>query len=55
MAEASRLTMFDRAAGTDRVRKLFGKSFRYADIRPLLDGAARPFRAASAPYLLYPD
>lgn len=55
MAEKSRIGMFDRVAGTDRIRKLFQKAFRYEDVRGELQKDVAPFRTRSARYRLYAD
>ncbi|HXX63546.1 MAG TPA: DUF1343 domain-containing protein [Bacteroidota bacterium] len=53
MADSSRLRMFDKVAGTDKVRLLFAKRMKYEDLRPLLERDVAPFRARAAKYLLY--
>jgi uncharacterized protein YbbC (DUF1343 family) len=53
LAESSRLRMFDKVAGTNRIREIFAQSYSYADIRPYLEKDVEPFRAASKRYRLY--
>jgi uncharacterized protein YbbC (DUF1343 family) len=52
-AASGRLNAFDRAAGTDQVRKRFAEKMRYADIREFLGKDVAPFRALSTKYYLY--
>ncbi|HUI64158.1 MAG TPA: DUF1343 domain-containing protein [Bacteroidota bacterium] len=53
IADSSRVKMFDKVAGTDKVRLLFTKRMKYEDLRPFLERDAAPFRAKAARYLLY--
>jgi hypothetical protein len=53
LAQPARLGAFDRAAGTDTIRKLFGASMKYSDIREYLTKDVIPFREASKRYYLY--
>lgn len=53
LAHASRMTMFDKVAGTDAVRKQFQKRKKVEDVLPLLNRDGESFRAVSAQYLLY--
>jgi uncharacterized protein YbbC (DUF1343 family) len=52
-ASAGRLNAFDRAAGTDQVRRHFAERMQYADIREYLGKDIAPFRTVSAKYHLY--
>jgi uncharacterized protein YbbC (DUF1343 family) len=53
LAREGRLTMFDKVAGTDTVRKLFSEKMRYDDVRAFLEKDTEQFRVRSRPYLLY--
>ena len=53
LADGSRIGMFDKVAGTDRVRAAFAARMRYEDIKELLEGGIGEFRAKSKKYLLY--
>lgn len=53
LADGSRLTMFDKVAGTDRVRTVFMQRMRYDDIRPLLEEGVDAFRRKAERYMLY--
>lgn len=50
----ARIRMFDRVAGSSRVRELFAENFRYADVEPFLNKDVDSFRERSSPYYLYP-
>jgi uncharacterized protein YbbC (DUF1343 family) len=49
-----RLGSFDKASGTDQVRKLFTAAMRYDDIKPYLQKDVAPFQSRSKKYWLYP-
>lgn len=51
--EPSRLQMFDRVVGSKKVRQLFSRNHRVADILPLWRDSAARFRTATAPLRLY--
>ena len=53
LADPARLTMFDRVAGSDRIRALFSKRMKYADVAEELKKGVEEFRSRSARYLLY--
>jgi uncharacterized protein YbbC (DUF1343 family) len=53
LAHPSRLTMFDRVAGTDSIRALFTRRMKYADVAAELKRGVGEFRARSARYRLY--
>ena len=53
LADSSRISMFDKVAGTDRVRQLFTKRMRYEDVKPFLEKDVEGFRGKSAKYWLY--
>lgn len=51
--DASRLRMFDKVVGTKKVRELFSKNHRVADILPLWQNSAAKFRKDTEPIRLY--
>ena len=53
LADSSRLAMFDKVAGTDRIRQLFTKRMRYDDVKGALEKEAEGFRARAKKYSLY--
>ena len=53
LADASRIRMFDKVAGSDQVRTLFAKRMRYDDVRGFLEKDLQRFRATAGKYLLY--
>ena len=53
MAKEGRLRMFDKVAGTDRLRKLFTKNMDYEDIRELMNEDIEAFRKKAEPYFIY--
>jgi uncharacterized protein YbbC (DUF1343 family) len=53
LADSSRLSMFDKAAGTDRIRRDFGRRMLYADIEKILGKDVERFRRISEKYYLY--
>ncbi len=53
LADGSRIGMFDKVAGTDKVRTAFAARMRYDDVKDLLEGGTAEFRARSKKYLLY--
>jgi uncharacterized protein YbbC (DUF1343 family) len=53
LADASRLTMFDKVAGSDRVRQLFTIRMRYEDVKEYLEKETEGFRAKAGKYFLY--
>ncbi len=53
MATAARIRMFDRVAGSSRVRKLFMENMRYEDVKDFLDKDVVSFRNLSQNYWLY--
>lgn len=53
LADPARLTMFDRVAGSDRIRVLFSKRMKYADVAEELKKGVAEFRARSARYFRY--
>lgn len=53
LAPKNRLKMFDKVCGTDRVRKVFQKNFKFEDIQALWYDEAKKFRTKSAKYYLY--
>jgi uncharacterized protein YbbC (DUF1343 family) len=53
MTTAARIRMFDRVAGSSKVREMFSKNFKYSDIEAYLNKDIESFRALSSPYYLY--
>ena len=53
LADPSRISMFDKVAGTDRVRQVFSTRMRYEDVRPLLEKDVEWFREKAKGYWLY--
>jgi len=50
---ADRLRMFDLSCGSDRIRKLFSRNFRFQDIKYLWYAGAKQFQTKSKKYYLY--
>jgi uncharacterized protein YbbC (DUF1343 family) len=53
LCEKSRLEMFDKVCGTDKIRKEFTKNFRTDSILELWNGSVPAFRKKVQKYLLY--
>ena len=53
MCDKSRLEMFDKVCGTDKVRKAFTKNYRVDSILDLWNGDVTAFRNKARKYLLY--
>lgn len=53
LADASRIAMFDKVVGSDRIRKAFVTRMNYEDIRPLMERDLEGFKAKARPYWLY--
>ncbi len=53
MAARNRLAMFDKVAGTDRIRKEFSENYNFEDIRDYLNKDVDTFRELSQKYYLY--
>lgn len=53
MCEPSRLEMFDKVCGSDRIRKEFTRTFRVESILGLWNGPANEFRTKARKYFLY--
>jgi uncharacterized protein YbbC (DUF1343 family) len=53
LAQPSRLGSFDRAAGTDKIRKLLSASLKYSAVQEFLSKDVVPFRETSKRYHLY--
>jgi uncharacterized protein YbbC (DUF1343 family) len=49
----NRWGMFDKVAGTSKVRELFSKNYKYADVKEFFDKDIESFRAKSSKYFLY--
>lgn len=45
--------MFDKVAGTSKVREMFSKNYKYDDVKEFFDKDIAPFRKKSSAYLLY--
>lgn len=52
-ASKSRLSMFDKVMGTDRIRDAFGKRYKTEDILPILHEDIEYFKKISSKYYLY--
>ncbi len=50
---ADRLEMFDKACGSDKIRKIFSRNFQFKDIKWVWYEGARKFQKLSQPYYLY--
>lgn len=53
LATPARIRMFDRVAGTSKVRELFSARMKYADVEPFLNKDIESFRTLSSAYYLY--
>jgi uncharacterized protein YbbC (DUF1343 family) len=53
LADSSRLKVFDRAVGTDKLRKAFTRRMLFADVEGFLNKDRVEFRKTSARYFLY--
>ncbi len=53
LADESRIKMFDKVCGSDKVRKLFTRRMSYQDIKAFLHQDVESFRQRSKPYQLY--
>lgn len=53
MCSKSRLQMFDKVMGTDKIRKEFSKRFLVEDIKPILNKDLKWFKELSKRYYLY--
>jgi uncharacterized protein YbbC (DUF1343 family) len=53
MCDKSRLNMFDKVCGTDKIRLEFTKTFQVASIQPMWDKDIIAFRAKAKKYFLY--
>ena len=53
MASLNRIKMFDKAMGTDKVRKTFSKNFKVEDVFHLLNEGLIDFRIQAEKYYLY--
>ena len=45
--------MFDKVCGTDKIRKIFSKNYKFDDIKPILEKDVEKFRQKSKKYYLY--
>lgn len=52
-ATASRLNMFDKVCGSTKVRQLFGKNYKVADLAPFWNKDVESFTTRCEPYRLY--
>lgn len=53
LCEPSRLSMFDKVCGTDKIRALFTKSFKFDDIKDYLRKDVERFKDVSKKYYMY--
>jgi uncharacterized protein YbbC (DUF1343 family) len=53
LCDRSRLGMFDKVCGTDKIRKQFQQNFRVKDIETLWNSDAEEFRKSAQKYFLY--
>jgi len=53
LCKESRLGMFDKVCGTSKIREMFTKRFKVADIDEYLDKDVESFRTLSSKYYLY--
>ena len=53
MATDKQIQMFDKALGTDRIRKIFSRSFKVKDIQDELINGLDDYNAFSTQYHLY--
>jgi len=53
LCDKSRISMFDKVCGTSKIRELFTKSFRFADIKEYLEKDIKNFKDVSGKYYLY--
>jgi uncharacterized protein YbbC (DUF1343 family) len=53
LCEKSRLSMFDKVCGSDKIRILFSKKFMVEDIKELWYGDIEKFNRTASKYLLY--
>lgn len=53
MCDPSRLDMFDKVCGSDRIRKEFTRAYRVESILDLWNGPANDFKAKARKYFLY--
>ena len=53
LADPSRIRMFDKVVGTDKIRGLFTKRMVYADVKSYLEKDLQDFRKTSKKYFLY--
>lgn len=53
LADASRIAMFDKVVGSDRIREAFVQRMTYEDVRPLLEQGLEGFRGKARTYWMY--
>ena len=53
MAEPNRISMFDKVAGTDKIRKAFTENWKFDDIKEAFYSDAEKFKEFSKKYYLY--
>lgn len=53
LCDKSRISMFDKACGTSKIRELFTKEFKFSDIKEYLEKDIKNFRNVSKQYYLY--
>ena len=52
-ADSANLKMFDKVMGTDKIRKLFSKNYKFDDIKDYLNKDIKKFRELAKKYYLY--
>ncbi|MFH1850716.1 MAG: DUF1343 domain-containing protein [Candidatus Neomarinimicrobiota bacterium] len=53
LAQEGRLRMFDKVTGSDKVRELFSKNFRFSDVEDYLNKDVKTFTGRAKKYYLY--
>jgi len=53
LAKENRIKFFDNVAGTDKIRNMFSKNMKYADIKDFMDSQAAQFKEFSKKYYMY--
>ena len=53
LCDQKRFGMFNKVCGTDQIKELFGKRYRWEDAKAYWDKDVEAYREASSPYYLY--
>ncbi len=53
LADSSRIKMFDKVMGTDKIRKIFAEHYKFDEVRNLLNKNVQEFKELSKKYYLY--